>query len=1478
LSTTKGFLETERQKVAELTASNISLCSDMESFKIDMGTLEARLRQMREDKIATDDELISTKESLAEEKATIRQIKAEITSLQAQNEDLKSSVESALSREGLMTASKNELETLLQNTKELLEAERKKVKDVSDLKTSVESELKARQSELDELKSEMDSAFSRANFASKKKDELERVLASIEEERQNGHKRNQDLHSTNAVLLSELEHLRSNFEIASSQATEIKETYEELLAQAKAQLFSVNKELDAQKVRVEQHSEANSTLHAEYDAMKAEHEREYSKIAQKKQKLETKLQELKGKLRVERQKVDELKQQNGDLKADLNKVTSDLKVVTEKATVAEGDFDSQIASSKWELIAEQQKVAELASSNNLLESELTRLKDRLAKGENDVKQRCLALEGALATTEQQLSQAQDTIAELEQQIQLLTSRLEEGEMSQRELYAKYQDKCAELQEAKDDAAGTQKKIEDFLQATKEELLIEQKKVEDYSKLESTMQFEMESLKEEMHRTMATDREKALSSLREELNAEKEKVADLKRTKLSLQSKLRALLQANESSKAAAFVQEREIDMMFATKQEEIDAATQSNADLKSQMLELAVNHKESLAAVQKEFKRKVQDYNEMEDDFELTKKDLKELEEWNTELTEKNASLYAAVSQLKEEKESLEKSLDSKENALLELASVHEELVSQQKRAASLSNTKKSLESQLRVAKHAAESEKASAGVRVWETQMMLSNTKKELEESLNENAELASRVSFLESFLTEVEASHGEKIKEAEQQYMESKSSHAEALDAIKEKAKQIAVLEANIETLSKERESLLERTASLARGDEIQKVSLTTSQEEINKLQGSLRDLEERSQLLAEQLDDCQAKNSRLESEKENTYRKIENEQSEWDFERSHLHDRIDSLEREVQDSRDALESVEIECKKLQSREAESLSNLDSCRKELSNLETLKLRWNSDKKMLTQRIHNLTNDLEKGAESADEARRESMLSMQQSIEEQQLAWCDERESLKLHITNLGEEHKSAQEELKVCKETITCLEKQIGEMETTFQTKTACMKESLSHSRLVHKNSEQNVKTGLPDNTELQRQLDSQKTEVRDCHNQLSSERAKIQELLAMVTRKEKYIQSLMEQVEHQEERINDLQTEKDRLSEELASNLREAVKNSEDGRCLKKVESDLDEAELRETILESMLSDCKKELYACKQELELCKKEVFDEKYCNGVYKELISKLNQANDNLEQGNKRLVEENGHLKKSSATNASTDGIMVHDRSLRDNNMRNQIEKFTSDITSMDHQLQALVIERDTLKATAILLQEKVDTLQQSNDELKELVEKSERNQMEGAKDLNERLEAELSKSQKAIAEVSNKAKGMRHKMSMELEAAKAKDAALTKEVQTLKASNEEMEKRLEEQEKELDEFEQDFAMARDDARAVVEELRGQVQQLEVQNQQLMSDNTAKKVDELKNKLRQLISQNKRLQKEIEGFKTKERKLQRELGFGGWK
>lgn len=105
----------------------------------------------------------------------------------------------------------------------------------------------------------------------------------------------------------------------------------------------------------------------------------------------------------------------------------------------------------------------------------------------------------------------------------------------------------------------------------------------------------------------------------------------------------------------------------------------------------------------------------------------------------------------------------------------------------------------------------------------------------------------------------------------------------------------------------------------------------------------------------------------------------------------------------------------------------------------------------------------------------------------------------------------------------------------------------------------------------------------------------------------------------MEHQDERVRDLQTEKDRLSEELANNLRDAVKHSEHDRCLKKVESDLDEDEIRETILESMLTDCKKELYVSKQELELCKKEVFDEKYCNGVYKELISTLNQSNDNL-------------------------------------------------------------------------------------------------------------------------------------------------------------------------------------------------------------------------------------------------------------------
>ena len=63
------------------------------------------------------------------------------------------------------------------------------------------------------------------------------------------------------------------------------------------------------------------------------------------------------------------------------------------------------------------------------------------------------------------------------------------------------------------------------------------------------------------------------------------------------------------------------------------------------------------------------------------------------------------------------------------------------------------------------------------------------------------------------------------------------------------------------------------------------------------------------------------------------------------------------------------------MQSREAELKSRFDSCRKELEALEHSKLGRNSERNMLTQRIHDLTKDIEQTVEAVDVARRDTTI-----------------------------------------------------------------------------------------------------------------------------------------------------------------------------------------------------------------------------------------------------------------------------------------------------------------------------------------------------------------------------------------------------------------------------------------------------------------------------------------------------------------------
>merc|ERR1712087_112152 len=139
------------------------------------------------------------------------------------------------------------------------------------------------------------------------------------------------------------------------------------------------------------------------------------------------------------------------------------------------------------------------------------------------------------------------------------------------------------------------------------------------------------------------------------------------------------------------------------------------------------------------------------------------------------------------------------------------------------------------------------------------------------------------------------------------------------------------------------------------------------------------------------------------------------------------------------------------------------------------------------------------------------------------------------------------------------------------------------------------------------------------------------------------------------------------------------------------------------------------------------------------------------------------------------------------------------------------------------------------------------------------------------LATSQLSVTE----AKNMQKILSSQVEAATKRETKLTKEIVALKARNADMANRLEEQEIELDEFESDFALARNDARKVVEELRSQLSQLEKRNKQLeAASGGLNAIEDLKNKLRQLVLKNKRLEKEIATCKTRERRLESELGL----
>jgi chromosome segregation ATPase len=127
------------------------------------------------------------------------------------------------------------------------------------------------------------------------------------------------------------------------------------------------------------------------------------------------------------------------------------------------------------------------------------------------------------------------------------------------------------------------------------------------------------------------------------------------------------------------------------------------------------------------------------------------------------------------------------------------------------------------------------------------------------------------------------------------SKGALEEALEKNSQYSEKIVDLEFEVGEVKKERERLLERTAALARRDQIQKVSISTLTEEIESLTTQVKDFEDQFSSLA-------SRSAEMHEEAPVDDIGHERDREEWAAEKNELVDRIASLESSCDKMKDA------------------------------------------------------------------------------------------------------------------------------------------------------------------------------------------------------------------------------------------------------------------------------------------------------------------------------------------------------------------------------------------------------------------------------------------------------------------------------------------------------------------------------------------------------------------------------------------------
>jgi chromosome segregation ATPase len=1043
------------------------------------------------------------------------------------------------------------------------------------------------------------------------------------------------------------------------------------------------------------------------------------------------------------------------------------------------------------------------------------------------------LKAHLSTISDQASKSEEKLVATKQELNVEREKYQKIQIA----HGTLQTKLIVFQESIDGThdKDSSKKIDLIasLAASTKELSLEKERVENLLEAKKELEFALDNTKEDLetqlhHKSKSNaELEEQITTLQEELRGTKLIVAaaNLKVTELSELSqsdtkgseKLQGLLESTRELLAAEKIKSDGLKTVKSTMENQLQTMKHNIEELQCTNVTL----KEEMASLKKRSSTTEvpHQFSELEKLLATTQEELNE-EEHNVESLEKQVDdLTMQIQVLEKCKSDLEISVDD---------------VKQENKT--VTDRNKELESLLEsMAKDTVRSNvsednasTASTDIRMWESQMLLGNSKKELEDALKQNEKLLGKVKNLQSEVENSQQTNTQTLKECE--------TH-EAIN--KEMAENMQSLEIQLVSLTEKNESLLQRTAGLARRDQLQKASMRTSNGEIAKLMETVSNFQSRFESLAEQIE-------RGNTEKEAQTKEFEGEESKWISKKIEMEECITELQKEceeIQNRYDKMDSKHIQtiAKKhstwqtdrvgLMSRIA-LLEKQDNSIQEESSDSSPDAFYSlqpcsTDRSLLNQKVHELEQDIQLLDVTLDDKKQEYMnLTAELKETKIELEACED----KLEACEKDLESSNAQVHSLVLRSATdqASSEEKMRELEEELESASATMEAAKKERDTIHEEhgvTQSSLEVSREDLKRCQDDLQDREMQIDENQEKMASELAV--EIMKQQKMQSKYNACLKELKKCKTELI-----EKEEIMRELAKKQVEQkedkVRRHGEGRnkeALGHLADELNQAHIRENALESMLTSCKTELFSCKNKIEHFESQVSEEKFGSGVYKDVIGKLNRSNDNLVAKNEKLKEETDALRASGEI------------------LKKKVNKLKH-----ENEIARMVAGGDTsisnISSGSIHSQE----IERENHLMKDL----------------------LATSKLSVTE----SKNMQKVLSNQVESATKREIKLTKEILVLKARNADISKRLEEQETELDEFESDFALARNDARKVVEKLRSQLTELEKRNKQLeAATGGVASMEDLKNKLKQLVFKNKRLEKEIANWKARERQLESEIG-----